>query len=71
MRNNLSSIEPCPAGWNQTIHMPQHKPLFGDLLFIIMHRSELNNDKIICRFGINTAFMNRKENGMKLTCNFD
>lgn len=36
-----------------------------------MHNSHAGNDRVICRFGLNTAFLNRHENGRRLSLEMD
>jgi hypothetical protein len=36
-----------------------------------MHKSETNNDRVLCRFGINTAFLNREKDGLQSIVKMD
>ena len=38
---------------------------------MLIHKSEVNNDRVICRFGLNTAFLNREDNSNRLTLKLD
>lgn len=39
------------------IDFPKSTALCGDAFFKLMHRSKKGNDKLICRFGLNTSFL--------------
>lgn len=39
------------------MQFPSSTELCGDTFFKLMHRSRGGNDKLICRFGLNTSFL--------------
>jgi len=56
--NPENEIVEMRAGDDIYIKMPQSNNLLkGDIFIKIVHRSLKGNDKVLCRFGINTAFL--------------
>jgi hypothetical protein len=61
--NKDEEIMEVNAGDNIFISMNVEIPLSGDILIVLMHKSEVNNDRLVARFSLNTAFLvSDKEN---------